>query len=1015
MTSPAATILIVDDEPQNCKLLAALLRPEGYLTTSVANGEEALASIARQAPDLILLDIMLPGMDGYQVASQVKATAATSSIPIIMVTAKNENDARLAGLAAGAEEFLTKPVGRAELVLRVRNLLRLKAYGDLLQNYSLILEQQVQARTASLRDSELRFRQMAENIRDAFFLYDADGSHMLYVSPAYEEIWGRSRESLYANPGSWNEAIHPEDRASTEEKSRMGVLAEPFELEYRIVRSDGSIRWIESAGFPVLNEGKKVVRIAGIAKDITERKQAERALLQSEAKYRNLIEQAADGMFLCDSRGRYAMVNSRACELLGYTRNELLRMDDITTYLDDEREMYARRMQAVSAGETIRFERKIVRKDGSTFPADVSLKLVDDGMIQIITRDITERFAQEQKISRLSRIHAVMSGINAAIVRIRDRAELFKEACRIIVEHGQFSLGWIAVIDSATGNMIAVAQAGLPEGFGAGSEFFNGSVGLVPAGTAETALREKRTVVNNSINEESGTKEVEHEADSLKVRQATVLLGAKSVITLLLFVEGKTFGILTLYAPERDFFDAEEIKLLNELAGDISFSLEFIAKEEKADYLAYYDVLTGLANRSFFLERVAQYMRSAVSGGHKLAVFVLDIERFKNFNDTLGQAAGDALLRQVAQWLTHYSGDANLLARVGADHFALVLPHVEQGGEVTGFIEKTLVAFQEHPFKLNDAEFRIAFKAGVALYPHDGIDADIVFRHAEAALKKAKADGDRHLFYSPAMTEMVAIKLTLENQMRRALDNGEFVLHYQPKVTFENNTMTGAEALIRWNDPQSGLVPPARFIPVLEETGLIYEVGRWALRKVVDDYLRWRSMGLGAVRIAVNVSPLQLRNRGFIAEIRQVIGANVDAAAGLELEITESLIMEDIQHNIASLRAIRVMGVTIAIDDFGTGFSSLSYLSKLPVDTLKIDRSFINDMTATQEGLALVSTIINRAHSLKLKVVAEGVETEDQSRLLRLLNCDEMQGYLFSKPVPAEIFEPIFLSLPTAA
>jgi EAL domain-containing protein (putative c-di-GMP-specific phosphodiesterase class I) len=296
----------------------------------------------------------------------------------------------------------------------------------------------------------------------------------------------------------------------------------------------------------------------------------------------------------------------------------------------------------------------------------------------------------------------------------------------------------------------------------------------------------------------------------------------------------------------------------------------------------------------------------------------------------------------------------------------------------------------------------------------DLADADTLFKNSEAALKNAKASGERYLFYTQNMTEAVAGKLTLENQLRQALENEQFVLHYQPKVNLVSGKLTGAEALIRWNDPRTGLVNPGQFIPILEETGLIYDVGRWALRRAIDDYLRWRAAGLPAVRIAVNVSPLQLRNRGFIADIEQAIRVDTHAATGLELEITESLIMEDVMHSIASLQAIRAMGVSIAIDDFGTGFSSLSYLAKLPVDTLKIDRSFVIDMTAAPEGLALVSTIINLAHSLKLNVVAEGVETQEQSRLLRLLKCDEMQGFLFSKPVPGEIFETRFLAPPPA-
>ena len=300
---------------------------------------------------------------------------------------------------------------------------------------------------------------------------------------------------------------------------------------------------------------------------------------------------------------------------------------------------------------------------------------------------------------------------------------------------------------------------------------------------------------------------------------------------------------------------------------------------------------------------------------------------------------------------------------------------------------------------------------GIALFPDDGWDAETLLRNAEAALKKAKSTGDRYLFFNQAMVERVAERLSLENRLRQAIDNDEFVLHYQPKLDLATRKLTGAEALIRWNDPRTGLVPPGTFIPILEETGLIHEVGRWALHKAVADYLRWRSAGLNAVRIAVNVSPLQLRNRGFIVEVGQALSIDPHAAAGLELEITESLVMEDVEHSIAVLQAIRAMGVTVAIDDFGTGFSSLSYLSKLPMDTLKIDRAFVNDMTATPQGLALVSTIITLAHSLQHKAVAEGVETDEQLRLLQSLDCDEMQGFLISKPVPSEIFEKQFLSL----
>jgi diguanylate cyclase (GGDEF)-like protein len=388
---------------------------------------------------------------------------------------------------------------------------------------------------------------------------------------------------------------------------------------------------------------------------------------------------------------------------------------------------------------------------------------------------------------------------------------------------------------------------------------------------------------------------------------------------------------------------------------------------------------------------------------------MIDLERFKNINDSLGRAAGDALLRQVAEWLTQNVGDASLLARLGSDHFGVVAPDLMRVEDVARLLERTMQSFLGHPFRLNDAVFRISAKIGVAVYPGDGLDADTLFKNAESALKKAKESGSRYLCYAQKMTASVAGRLTLENQLRQALDRCEFLLHYQPKVNFVSGKLTGAEALLRWNDPRTGLVPPGRFIPVLEEIGLIHEVGRWALTEAIADHKRWCDTGLAAVRIAVNVSPLQLRNRGFAAEIKQAISMSTRGGAGLELELTEGLIMEDVVHSIASLREIREMGVTIAVDDFGTGFSSLSYLARLPVHTLKIDRSFVIDMGVGPEGLALVSAIINLAHALQLNVVAEGVETEEQARLLRLLNCDEMQGYLFSKPLPREVFEATFL------
>jgi diguanylate cyclase (GGDEF)-like protein len=547
--------------------------------------------------------------------------------------------------------------------------------------------------------------------------------------------------------------------------------------------------------------------------------------------------------------------------------------------------------------------------------------------------------------------------------------------------------------------IVPVASAGKDEELQSGIQDLVSSREIASSTMVARVIREKKVIVSNDSQNDSqvllGNKYVE--------------AGVRSMAILPLIVSDEAIGALALYSDKTDFFHEEELNLLTELARDIAFAIDHIDKQEQLDYLAYYDALTGLANRALFHERLEQSVMNANEPGRKLALILLDIERFKTINDTLGRQAGDALIKNVAARMSGYASDVGRLARIDADHFAIMVPDVQTEEELARLIEQRAGEVFGAPFRIGDAELRVSAKFGIAVFPADGDDADALFRNAEAALKNAKAKGERYLFYTQTMNERVAEKLSLENQLRQALDKGEFVLHYQPKVNLASGKLTSAEALIRWNNPRTGLVPPNRFIPILEETGLIHEVGRWALSTAIEDYLRWRAAGLAAVRVAVNVSPLQLRNRGFIAEIEQAIGIDAHATAGLELEITESLIMEDVKHSIASLQAIRAMGVNIAIDDFGTGFSSLSYLSKLPLDTLKIDRSFVINMTAEPQGLALVSTIISLAHALKLKVVAEGVETEEQSSLLRLLNCDEIQGFLFSKPVPVEIFETKFL------
>jgi diguanylate cyclase (GGDEF)-like protein len=413
------------------------------------------------------------------------------------------------------------------------------------------------------------------------------------------------------------------------------------------------------------------------------------------------------------------------------------------------------------------------------------------------------------------------------------------------------------------------------------------------------------------------------------------------------------------------------------------------------------DPLTGLANATVFRERLALHIAAARGG--KLAVLVLDVSRFKSINDSFGRAAGDGLLKEIGRRLAT-ARDPNRLARFAPDRFAILLPGVQAEDEAARLAQQCLADGFGAPHHLGESELRLSANVGIALFPNDGDDVDTLLRNAEAALKKAKATGERYLFYTEQISARTAEMLALESRLRQALERAEFVLHYQPKVDLATRAIVGVEALLRWQSPERGLVPPGSFIPLLEESGLILDVGIWAIERAARDHLGWVQRGLAAPRIAVNVSAVQLRQRDFVASVQKALAAG-GRSSGIDLEITESLLMDDVQATIEKLKLVRELGVAVAIDDFGTGYSSLAYLSKLPVSTLKIDRSFVNAMLKDADATTIVQTIIGLAHSLRLNVVAEGVEEEAQATMLRLLRCNQMQGYLFSKPLPLEQLE----------
>jgi diguanylate cyclase (GGDEF)-like protein/PAS domain S-box-containing protein len=736
-----------------------------------------------------------------------------------------------------------------------------------------------------------------------------------------------------------------------------------------------------------------------------QRKRAEDALKRSEDEFHTLAEAVPQIVWVTSKDGRSLYVNRRWADYTGRPVEASQGDGWLEQFHPDDRDEIEHSWRAAAtAGKPYSRETRLRGKDAGYrwFLVRGAPSRDERGDVDKwfgTCTDIDDLKTAEIKLSRLNRVHAVLSGINTLILHADDRARLFDEACRIAVEAGGFRLSMMCVVDTSAMKISPVASASKDDAILAMVEGVLSSSEDAPKTMCALAVRETRVVVAQDM-----------------LHDMRVVFGPRyaacGVLSLAVFpviVAGEIECLFSLYAEDSNFFDKEEMALLTDMVDNIAFAIDHIRQADRLDRLAYYDDLTGLANRRLFLERVGQYIRGENNRRVRIAVLIVDLSRFKNINHRLGRPAGDALLKLSASWLADNRGDANLIARLGADQFGVVLPDVAPGRDLGRLLEDMLKALTAHPFRLSESVIHVSAAFGVALYPSDGADAETLLRNAETALKLAKVNGERYLFYAATMSSATEGKLGLETRLRQALEKQEFVLHYQPKIGLASGAVISAEALIRWNDPQRGLVAPNEFIPSLEETGLIYEVGKWALATATKDSLRWRAAGLPIGRIAVNVSPLELRDRDFVADLGKILSVDPQAGAGLELEITEGVIMADVSASISSLQAIRAMGVTIAIDDFGTGFSSLSYLTRLPIDTLKIDRSFVVQMTETPEGLTLVSTIIGLARGLKLKVVAEGVEIEEQFRLLRLLGCDEMQGFFFSEPIPADVFEARYL------
>ncbi|BCO31315.1 bifunctional diguanylate cyclase/phosphodiesterase [Thiohalobacter sp. COW1] len=681
---------------------------------------------------------------------------------------------------------------------------------------------------AALRSSEERFRDLAENINEVFWLVSPDWLQVHYISPAYAAVWGASTDSLYASPMSWADRIHGDDRDS------IRAFMDSIDLdqeeigfpEFRIIRPDGGIRWISTRAYPVRDQEGRPVRVAGIAEDITERRQAEEQLRQSAVAFDN----TAEGILILDTERRILAANRAFTELTGYS---------------------------------------------------------EDG------------------------------------IRLQTPEQLGP------------------ALDTAPGNGVdwqAVKQARRWQG--------------------EALLR----------------------------RANGELFPAWLTVSMVLDSNNQPANYVYIFS------DITTIK----------------RSQEKLDHLAHHDPLTDLPNRLLLSARLEHAIQHARREHHQIGVLFIDLDRFKNINDSLGHSMGDEILMESARRLRGLLRDEDTVARLGGDEFIVILDQVRHSQDVIALAGRIMELFRQ-PFVSGMHTLHVTASIGISIYPEDGRDTDTLIKNADAAMYRAKGQGrDNFQFYTQELTNTAFERILLETSLRRALDEEDLVLHYQPQISLIDGRIIGAEALIRWNHPDMGLIPPNRFIPLAEESGLIVPIGNWVLEAACEQARYWQDIGLPLEKIAVNISGVQILRSNILEAVKRALNYSRLDAQSLELEITESTLMHEGGQAIASLESLRTIGVELAIDDFGTGYSSLSYLKRLPIDRLKIDRAFIHEAAVDNNDAAIIRAIIAMGHSLQLKIVAEGVETEQQSRFLQELGCDVAQGYYYGRPVPADEFARLF-------
>jgi len=840
---------------------------------------------------------------------------------------------------------------------------------------------------AALSDSEKRFRQTFELAASGLAHVSLDG-RFLRVNRRLCEITGYDERELVGR--SVKDVSHSDDRDATDAlraRMRAGEI-ESVRFEKRYQRKNGEVVWVNLTVALARNARGEPLYEISVIEDINATKEREAAL----QRFRAALDASADMVFLFQLRdGNLLDFNQSACIYLGYTREELLKLraEDIRTdaTMRSLRTEISDLLEAPGRSNISVTEYR--RKDGSTFPVESRRSLLDtpQGRVLVVnSRDLSERRSAERKRAAQARYQKKISRLGQSALAKHAAAELIEQAVQSVLE----GLG---------GGAVAYVERGAGEG----EVVLRRVVGLAtPASEAQVAGCAAGSLLARVLGGSEalvGTAPWQ-EGEPLPFDWAR---GFASVALAAVPGDRGARGALVALSEIRGF-GPEEGRFLGAAASMVSAALHRLDSEARLAYLAQFDALTGLPNRALLADRFSQMIVVARRRSAPLGVLFIDLDDFKVVNDTQGHAAGDELLKEASRRLQSAVRQGDTVARISGDEFAVILGDLARPDDAALVAHKIIEQLAE-PVAIGGQEVFVTASIGIATFPADGDNAEALLGAADAAMYRAKQAGrNQFQFYTSEINQRTRARAQLGQELRRALERKEFTLAYQPKIDLQSGKPCGAEALLRWSHPERGTIGPLDFIPALEESGLIVPVGEWVLERACQDLKGWQDAGMPAIPVAVNLSARQFRQQDLDARIRSIVRAAGVEPSLIELEITESQLMHDPEHAARVLHALSDAGLRIAIDDFGTGYSSLAYLTRFPLASLKIDRSFVRHVLSEAADATIVRTIIDMAHTLGFTVIAEGVESGKQADFLRKLGCEQGQGFLFARPMPAADF-----------